>query len=139
MDPRGVNAGKDRRELAEDVGIKLGEAPPVQPSDVLVERIDQNPEGQIGFELRRPASQHQGSASISAACQLSKKARFANTRLAPHLERGRPRLSLRRSASVRLIARTSWVRPTRVFGKPTPLPPATSSRVATPPCLLAVW
>ena len=55
--------------------------------DVLVERIDEDPERQVELELAGPPREHEVPARVGTGRQLGEEARLADSRLADQLER----------------------------------------------------
>ena len=92
-------------------GVELGEALRLEPADVLVEGVDEDPEREILLELGRRARQDEVPARVRAARKLREEARLADPRLPDELDRGRrPLVELVRARS---NASSSAVRPTR--------------------------
>ena len=59
----------------------------VEAVDVLVERVDEDPERQVELELAGPAREDEVRACVCAGGQLGEEARLADSRLADELER----------------------------------------------------
>ena len=68
------------------------EALRLEPSQVVVECVDEDPERQVALELGGGAGEHELAALVRAAGELGEQACLADTRLANHLECGRPAL-----------------------------------------------
>jgi hypothetical protein len=89
LQPRARLPGKRRqdvRELAEHLVAECGRAARVEAADVVVERVDEDPEGQVVLELRRAARQDEPSARIRQRRQLAQQSRLADPRIADDLE-----------------------------------------------------
>ena len=59
----------------------------VEAVDVLVERVDEDPERQVELELPGPAREDEVPACVCTGGQLGEEARLADSRLADQLER----------------------------------------------------
>ena len=59
----------------------------IEAVDVLVERVDEDPERQVDLELARPAGEHEVRACVCTSSQLGQEARLADSWLADQLER----------------------------------------------------
>jgi hypothetical protein len=87
-------SGQRRQHLSEPGPHQIVqpiEAARVEALDVLVERVDEDPERQVLFELRACARQDCVAPVLRAPCQLSEQARLADPRGAGDLDR--PRLA----------------------------------------------
>ena len=78
---------EDGRELRPYVVFERVEAARVEAVDVLVERVDEDPEREVELELRRPARQDEVPALVCTGSQLREQARLPDSRLAHQLER----------------------------------------------------
>ncbi len=74
--------GEDVAELCARVVVERGEATWVEPVQVLVERIDEDPERQVGLELGRAARQDQAALRVGAGLERAQQPRLADPRLA---------------------------------------------------------
>ena len=61
----------------------------IEPRDVLVERVDEDPERQVALELGRAAAEHEAPAGGRARLQLAQQPRLADARLALDQQRRR--------------------------------------------------
>ena len=59
----------------------------IEAVDVLVERVDEDPERQVELELTGPAGEDEVRACVCTGGQLGEEARLADSRLADQLER----------------------------------------------------
>ncbi len=59
----------------------------VEAVDVLVERVDEDPERQVELELTGPAGEDEVRACVCTGGELGEEARLADSRLADQLER----------------------------------------------------
>ena len=82
--------GEHARELAEHVVVQRLETVWLEAPQVLVERIDEDPEGEVALELRRGAGEHGVPALVGAARELGEQARLADAWLADQLDQRRP-------------------------------------------------
>ena len=80
--------GEHVREAGPRLGSELLEAVRRQPVHVLVERVDEHAERQVGLELGRRAREHQVPALVGGARELGQQPRLADPGLARDLERG---------------------------------------------------
>jgi hypothetical protein len=80
---------KDARQVAPDVVVERPEHPRLDPRDERVERIDEDPVGQIALELRRAPVEHRVPALVRPSAELGQQAGLADPRLARELDRGR--------------------------------------------------
>ena len=78
------------RELAAHLVAQRRDEPRVQPGDVLVERVDEDPERQVALQLGRAAAEDRAAAGVGALGQLGQQAGLADPRLALDHERSRP-------------------------------------------------
>ena len=101
---------EDGRQLRPDLQAELVEALRLEPADVLVECVDEDPEREILLELRRRARQHEVTAFVRASRELREEPRLADPRLSDELDRGRRAFVELRQA--RSNALSSAVRPT---------------------------
>jgi hypothetical protein len=78
---------EDRRER--DAELLVQRVPPtrLEAAEVLVDRIDEHPEGQVTFQLRCPAREHQLCALVGTCDQLRDEATLADPGFADQLER----------------------------------------------------
>ncbi len=84
---------KDRGQLGDDILTQCVSAMRFEGGDVLVERIHENPERQVGFEFRGGARQHEVAKRVGPSGQFGEKAGLADSELAPDLQCGRPTLT----------------------------------------------
>jgi hypothetical protein len=80
---------EDRRQLRPHAILEIIEPPRVQRLEVLVERIDEDPERQVLLQLRRGPRQHQMSSRVRARGELGEQARLTDAGLAHQLDRHR--------------------------------------------------
>jgi hypothetical protein len=80
---------KDRAELGTNVIVERVEATRVKALEVLVERIDEYPEGQVALELRPGSGEYEVPAPVRTSGKLCEEPGLADPGFAPHLERGR--------------------------------------------------
>jgi hypothetical protein len=73
---------EDVRKLRPNVILQDGEAVRGEPSQVLVDCVDENRERQIALELRRRACEDEVSSGICASGELGQETRLADARLA---------------------------------------------------------
>ena len=87
----------------------------IEPAQILVERVDEDREGEIELEVRCRARQDEPPAGIRPRCELRKQARLADAGLADHVDCGRaPLIDLREC----LVERAQLpVSPDEVVGK----------------------
>ena len=78
------------RELDTSVVVECLEATRLEPLDVLVERVDEHPEGQVSLELRCRPIQDELAARVSAGRKLSEQTGLADPGLTHQRERSRP-------------------------------------------------
>jgi hypothetical protein len=78
--------GKHGRELRDHVARERRDATRIEAAHVLVERVDEDPEGHVDLELGCASGQHEVAAGISALRQLGEQARLADPGLADQLE-----------------------------------------------------
>ena len=69
---------KDGRELDADVVVEVAEAVRLETTKVLVERIDEHPEGKVSLELGCRAGEHQSVSFIRKQRKLGKQTRLAD-------------------------------------------------------------
>jgi hypothetical protein len=81
---------EDVRKLGPNVVVEDGETIRSEPSQVLVERVDEDRERQIALELGRRAQKDEVSLRIRASGELGEEARLSDARLADEQDRGRP-------------------------------------------------
>ena len=81
---------KDEAELRPGFVAQAAQALRREPGDVLLQRVDERPEGQVALELRRAAGEHELSAGLGAPSELRQQAGLADPRLARELDRARP-------------------------------------------------
>ena len=86
---RQVERGQHLGELGADVVAQGVEAAGLEPLDVLVERVHEDPEGQVALELRRPSRQHELAGRVGARRELGEEARLADPGLPHELDDGR--------------------------------------------------
>ena len=84
---------KDRGKLGQNFLTQRVHTTRFEGGDVLVERIDQDPERQVGFEFRGGSRQHEVAKRVGPSSQLGEEAGLADPEFAPHLQRGRPALT----------------------------------------------
>jgi branched-chain amino acid transport system ATP-binding protein len=86
-------------ELVPDVIGESFQTLRIEPTDVLVERVHENPEGQVALELGGGAAQNEGAALVGAHAELGQQAGLADSRLAHELHgRRTPALEIREKA-----------------------------------------
>jgi hypothetical protein len=111
--------GAERREHVDELRairlIEPGETARLEALEVLVERIDENPERQLSFELRRAPGEHEVASLLGAHGQLGEQACLAHPQLAYQRERRRAFCST--SVRARSSELSSLVRPTSVSPK----------------------
>ena len=78
------------RKLAAHLIAQGRDDPRVQPSDVLVERVDENPERQVTLQLGGAAAEDRASTPVGALGQLGQQAGLADPGLALDHERSGP-------------------------------------------------
>ena len=76
------------RELGTNVIFERLEATRLKPPDVLVERVDEHPEGQVPLELGCRPVQDELPTPVSASRELSEQTGLADPGLAHQRERG---------------------------------------------------
>jgi hypothetical protein len=91
---------EDVRELRARGLVEGLEAAGLEPLDVLVERIDEDPEGQLALELRGACREHEPALVVGTARQLAEQPRLADARLAHQLDGTRSRPLQRREGLV---------------------------------------
>ena len=84
--------GEDVRELAADVVVEVGESARPEPAHVLVERVDEDGEGQVALELGGRAREHEVPGRVGAGRDLGQETRLADARLADEQRRRRAAL-----------------------------------------------
>ena len=88
-----IARGRDRRQhvrdLAERLVAQARQHPRVEARDVLVERVDEDPERQVALELGRAAVQDDAATGGRARVQLRQQPRLADARLALDQQRRR--------------------------------------------------
>jgi hypothetical protein len=77
-------------ELAAHLVAQGRDEPRIQPGDVLVEGVDEDPERQVALQLGRAAAEDGAPARVRALGQLGQQAGLADPRLALDDERNRP-------------------------------------------------
>ena len=86
---------EDRGQLGPDIWTKVTEAKRVDPLDVLVEGIDEQPEREIALQLSGTAREDGVATCVGTFGELGQKAGLSDSRLAHELERrGLPRVEL---------------------------------------------
>ncbi len=88
--PEPGECGQNERQLGSDVVVERLEAARLEPRHVLVERIDEHPEGQVSLELRGRPVEDQRPTRVSTSRELTEQARLADARLAHQREGARP-------------------------------------------------
>jgi hypothetical protein len=83
---------EDVRKLRPNVVIEDGEAIRGEPSQVLVDRVDEDRERQVALELGRRAREDEVSLGVCAGGELSQETRLSNARLADKQDCGRAAL-----------------------------------------------
>jgi hypothetical protein len=78
------------RELGTNVVVECLEATRLKPRDVLVERVDEHPEGQISLKLRCRPGEDELPTRVSASRKLNEQTGLANPGLTHQHERSRP-------------------------------------------------
>ena len=78
------------RELGTNVVVECLEATRLKPLDVLVERVDEHPEGQVSLELRCRPVEHELPTRVGASRELGEQTGLADPGLTHQRERGRP-------------------------------------------------
>jgi hypothetical protein len=78
------------RQLRANVVVEELEPSRIQPDQVLVERVNEDPERQIPLELRAGSRHHEVFTRVGARRQLGEQARLADPRLPGDFDRGRP-------------------------------------------------
>src|SRR5215207_3960600 len=81
-------SGQDVAQLGAQVVLDCVEASRLEAADVLVERVDEDPERQLVLQLRCAARQHEHAAALGARAELAQEPRLAEPRLPYDLERG---------------------------------------------------
>ncbi len=81
---------KYRGELGPDIFVERLQATRVEPMNVLIKRIDKDPERQIAFQLGCTARENGVSARVGAGCKLGEKPGLADPGLPSQLQRCRP-------------------------------------------------
>jgi hypothetical protein len=84
--PRTGHRGQDLAELGPDGILEALDPPWIDPLDVLVERVDEDPERQILLELAACAGQDEVVATVRAFRQLGQQPGLADPRRADHLD-----------------------------------------------------
>ena len=74
-------------ELGADVVVESLEAVRLEPVDVLVERVDEDPERQVAFELGGGSAEDELTALVRARRELREQAGLADSGLADELDR----------------------------------------------------
>ncbi len=82
--------GKHERQLGTDIVAECLEAMRREPRDVLVERVDEHPEGQISLELRCRPVEDELATPVGASGKLGEQTGLADPGLTHQRERGRP-------------------------------------------------
>ena len=80
---RREHVGELRHRLLVEVRDRLRS----EPVDVLVERVDEDPERQLALQLGRAAGEHDVAQRLGALAELAEQARLADPRLAHERER----------------------------------------------------
>jgi hypothetical protein len=88
LEPR--EGGKDERQLATNIVVECLEATRLEPRDVLVECVDEHPEGQISLKLRCRPVEDQLPPRVSASRKLNKQTGLTDPGLTHQRERSRP-------------------------------------------------
>jgi len=83
---------EDMRELRSNLVVEYSEPLRVQAAEVLIERIDEDGEGQVVLELRRRPAENEVPADLGASGELPEKTGLADPGFARHLERARAAL-----------------------------------------------
>jgi hypothetical protein len=78
--------GEHRRYVGEQVVVQRAPAPWLQGFEVLVERIDEDPERQLALQLGRASGQHQTPLGVRTRGQLAQQPRLADARLSDQFE-----------------------------------------------------
>ena len=113
-----AEAGQRREHLGElgaDLLVEGVQTPRFDALDVLVERVDEDPEGEIAFEVCARAGQDDVTARVSAGGELGQQARLADPGGPDDLDRPRTALSERVERLVQLFER--WAAPYEVVGE----------------------
>ena len=76
-------------ELLHGVILKRTQTSRLERPQVIVERVDDQPEGKILLKLGRPPDEDEVPSPLGAPCQLGQQARLADPRLADHLHHAR--------------------------------------------------
>jgi hypothetical protein len=84
------------RELRLDLVVEHREAIRLQPTNVLVQRVDEHGERQVVLELRRRPEEDEVPAGLGASGKLPQEPRLADPRFARHLNHAR-------TASIELV------------------------------------
>ena len=77
-------------ELGAHLAVERAQAARLQARDELVERVDEDPERQVGLELRRAAAEHDVPARVGVGGELGEQARLADPGVAHQQRRRRP-------------------------------------------------
>ena len=112
---RNRTARGDPRELAAHIAVERVEAARVETGDVLVERVHEDPEGQVALELRGAAREHDAAASRRRACPSSPSRRVLPMPGSPRA-RARAGPSVAPAPQRRVERPSSAARPTRCSG-----------------------
>ncbi len=96
---RHLALGRERRQRREDVRefrphvvVEIGEAAPLEPAHVLVERVHEDGERQVALELRRGAREDELPSRVRASGELGQQTRLSDARLADQNDCGRAAL-----------------------------------------------
>src|SRR5689334_14944472 len=79
--PVRVQGREDMAELNAIGLVKPSQATRLKPPEVLIERVNEDPERQVSLELRRAPGQHQIPPSLGARTQLGQQMRLPDPRL----------------------------------------------------------
>jgi hypothetical protein len=79
--------GEDLREFRQDVLAQTLQAARIEPTQVVIERIDENRERKVSLELRRRTPKDEPSPRIGAARELCEQAALPDPGLAYELDR----------------------------------------------------
>ena len=98
----GAQGRQDVTDLGPRVGIERIQTTRLQPRDVLVECVHEDPERKVALELRRASGQHNVTAGVGAGGQVGQQAGLADPGFTDDRSRRRPALGQLR---LRLIQR----------------------------------
>jgi hypothetical protein len=88
--PEPRECGKYERQLGTNIVVECLEATRLEPRNVLVERVDEHPEGQVSLKLRCRAVEDELPTRVGAGRKLSEETGLADPRLTDQRERPRP-------------------------------------------------